>query len=360
MAKPKAKRYWVGFDLGGTKMLAGLYNDQGRLLATSRKKTRASDGVKAGVERLVQTIQEVLEKGGVTADQLGGIGVGSPGPLDLDRGILLETPNLGWKRVPLKAMLERTFGCPAVIGNDVDVGTYGEYRHGAAQGARCVVGVFPGTGIGGACIYEGRIVRGRAHSCMEIGHMKMEDGGRRCGCGGQGCLETVASRLAIAADAAMAVSRGEAPKLAAKAGASLPDIRSGALAEAIKEGDTAIDEIVRRAARYLGLAVANAINLLAPDVVVLGGGLVEAMPALYRDEVGRAAQAAVMPSFRHQYKLRLATLGDLAGIAGAAALARDTLGEAAAVAPTKKAPGKKKKAVKPKAPKAAKKGKRRG
>ncbi|MBM4077257.1 MAG: ROK family protein, partial [Planctomycetes bacterium] len=155
---------WLGFDLGGTKMNALLFDSKFDTIARRKKKTRGSDGIDACLERIRSTIEKTLEDANVSKSQLGGIGVGCPGPLDLDEGVILELPNLGWKNVPLKKLIEKDFECPVTICNDVDAGVYGEYRFGAARGARTAVGVFPGTGIGGGMIYEGKIFRGKVSS----------------------------------------------------------------------------------------------------------------------------------------------------------------------------------------------------
>lgn len=318
-----AKEFWIGFDLGGTKMMAMVFDKNFKALGSKRKKTKSSDG-ETGPERLVGVVEEALAEAKVDKDDLCGMGIGFPGPLDLNEGIVLESPNLGWKNFDLRGLLEKKFKCPVVVGNDVDVGTFGEYRFGAGQKARCCVGVFPGTGIGGGCIYEGKIIRGKKLSCLEIGHMQMIQNGRLCGCGRRGCLETLSSRLAIAAEASMAVYRGEAPHLAKIAGTDISQMRSGALAEAIHEGDDAIEAIVRNSARWLGIAIANTVNLLAPDVVVLGGGLVEAMKDIFVQEVEKAVDKFAMKSLADEVEIAAAKLGDDAGVMGAAALAKDT------------------------------------
>ncbi len=243
--KSPSKRYWLGFDLGGTKMMAVVFDGDFKPVASARAKTKGAEGADEVLLRIRGTIDEALQQAEIEADGLGGIGVGCPGPLDLDRGVILQAPNLGWHDVALKAALEKAFKCRTVIANDVDAGTYGEFRFGAGRGARCVLGVFPGTGIGGACVYEGRIIRGRTGSCMEIGHVRVEPDGRLCGCGRRGCLESVASRLAISAEAAAAVYRGEAPALRRLAGTDLAEIKSGTLAKAIKAGDSVMESIVR-------------------------------------------------------------------------------------------------------------------
>jgi glucokinase len=310
---------WVGFDLGGTKMNSVLFDRKFEPLARRRKKTRGAEGATVGVERIRATIEKLLEEGNVTKDRLGGIGVGCPGPLDLDDGVILAAPNLGWKDVPLKKILEKEFGCPVYICNDVDAGVYGEFRFGAATGARTTLGVFPGTGIGGGLVYEGKIFRGKKSSCLEIGHMPVVVDGAVCGCGRRGCLETVASRLALSAEIAKAAYRGQAPHILRVAGTDLANIRSGTIQEAIDAGDDIVEQILRDGAKYLGIALAGAVNLLAPDVIVLGGGLVEAMPSLYVEEVGKSLAKHVMPSYLKTYDLKVAKLGDDAGAMGAAA-----------------------------------------
>lgn len=314
----KSDESWVGFDLGGTKMLATVFDGNFKKLGRERKRTKGNEGAEAGVERVINTIDGALKDAKIEPGQLAGIGMACPGPLDLNKGILIEAPNLGWKNVPIKQHLERKYGCPVVILNDVDAGVYGEYRFGAGRDSRCVIGVFPGTGIGGGCVYEGRIIRGKVRSAMEIGHVRVAPG-PRCGCGRRGCLEAVASRLAISAAVAAAAYRGQAPHLVKQCGTDLSKIRSSALADSIKAGDTVVEQIVRDAAATIGVALGGIINVMSPDVVVLGGGLVEAMPKLFVEEVEKAARGTVMPSFEETFKVQVAKLGDDATSLGAAA-----------------------------------------
>lgn len=325
MQVARKKDHWVGFDLGGTKMMACVYDGDNRPKGTSRRRTKGQIGVKAGLKRIAATIHKALGEAGVQPGQLAGIGIGCPGPLDLDRGIMLETPNLGWKNAAVAGAIEKAFGCPAVIANDVDGGVYGEYRFGAARKARCVVGVFPGTGIGGGCVYEGSILRGKTGSCMEIGHFPVTPDGPLCGCGRRGCLEAYASRLAIAANCAAAAYRGSAPHLLEDVGTDIANIRSGAIARAIRAGDRAVEDIVREAARRIGWTMAGVVNLLAPDVVLLGGGLVEEMPEIFQGEVENSLDGRVMPSLKGTYTVTVAELGDDAGVTGMAAWARHVI-----------------------------------
>lgn len=313
------QKTWVGFDLGGTKMMAMVFDGQWRPLGRKRRKTKGHEGAKTGKERIIATIRDALEEANLAAAPLSGIGIGCPGLVDLEKGVILDSANLGWKNVRLQQELEEEFSCPVAVVNDVDAGVYGEYRHGAGRGARCVVGVFPGTGIGGGCIYQGEILRGKNVSCFEIGHFQVNPNGLPCGCGRSGCLETEASRLAVASAAAMAAFRGEAPNLLAAAGTNIADIRSGQLADAIKAGDAVIERIIRRSANMIGVAIGNVVNLLAPDIVVLGGGLVEAMPNLYVEEAESAARKRAAAPYSKSFKVVAARLGDDAAAVGAAA-----------------------------------------
>jgi glucokinase len=317
----EGQRYTVGLDLGGTKMMALVFDHKLKVVGRERKKTRAYEGADAGIDRIARTIQSAVDMASIKLSDVAAVGIGAPGQLDLEKGAIINSPNLGWKNVPLAKRLSSALSTPVIVSNDVDAGVYGEYAVGAAKGARCVVGIFPGTGIGGGCVYEGTLIRGGSRSCMEVGHLPLAADGALCGCGRRGCLETVASRLAIAGQAAAAAYRGEAPYLMKSTGCDIEKIRAGALADSVKAGDKAVELIVRHAAQWLGRGVAVMVNLLTPDVVLLGGGLVEAMADIYLKEVETAARANVMPAYEGSYRLVASSLGDDAVAAGAAAWA---------------------------------------
>lgn len=315
-------KVWVGFDLGGTKMLAVVYDEQFKPLGRKRRKTRGSQGADNGMARIESTIEKVLAELQIDHQRIAGIGIGCPGPVDTDNGRILQAPNLGWDDVNVADRLKKRFGCPVVALNDVDAGVYGEYRFGAAQGARCAVGIFPGTGIGGGCVYNGMILQGAGVSCMEIGHTRISSSVRTGGYAMPGTLEAEASRLTVAAEAVKAAYRGEAPYLMSHGGTDLADIRSGTIADAIEHGDIVIHSLVEEAARTIGLAVVNIVHLLAPDRIILGGGLVEAMEELIVGTVKKTARKHVMQAYRDRFDVVPATLGDDAGVLGAAAWAR--------------------------------------
>ena len=329
MSDESSRPHWIGFDLGGTKMLSIVFDADFQIVGRARKKTKANEGMEAGLKRIRATIVESIEDAGIQPKHIGGLGIGCPGPLDFEKGLIREAPNLGWTNVPIQKSIQDRFGFPVVLANDVDSGVFGETIFGAGRGARCVVGIFPGTGIGGGCVYEGRLLRGTNTSCMEIGHIPLLAGGPLDGAGNPGSLESVASRLAIAGAAAQAAYRGQAPALLSRAGTDIASIRSGALAHSIKKGDERVREIVFQAADQLGLAVVTLVHLLAPDVVVFGGGLIEAMPDILLPRIELTARSRILPSLRDGFRIVEAELGDNAAVMGAAALAQQSVQETA-------------------------------
>lgn len=306
-------------------MLAIAYDDQWKVIGRRRRKTRGREGSDQGIERIGSTIDRLLSESEISKDSIAGIGIGCPGPIDLENGRILTTPNLGWDDVEVGKFLKKRFDCPAVVLNDVDAGIFGEYEFGVAKGSRCAVGIFPGTGIGGGCVYEGRILQGAGISCMEIGHTRISSSTRGSGISLSGTVESEASRLTIAAEAAKAVMRGDAPYLRKHGGTDLAEIRSGAIADAIKNGDEAIKRLVIESCEAIGIAVVNIVHLLAPDKIVLGGGLVEAMEELFVGTVRKTARQNVMSVYKDRFEVVAAKLGDDAGVLGAAAWAKKQL-----------------------------------
>lgn len=329
MAKDETESYWIGFDLGGTKMLAVVFDSNFQRVGKARKKTKGNEGMEAGLKRINNTIKEALESAKVDKSQVKGLGIGCPGPLDLGKRRIRTAPNLGWDDVPVAESIEAEFGFPVAVANDVDAGVFGEYKFGAGKNARCVFGIFPGTGIGGGCVYEGKLFRGSNCTCMEIGHIPMMPEGPLDGAGNPGTLEALASRLAIASDAAQAAYRGHAPALLANAGTDLSDIRSGALSHSVKAGDKAVEQIITKACGHLAHSVVTVVHLLAPDVIVFGGGLIEAMPDVMLPTIEKVARKRVLPSLKDVFEIREAKLGDDAGVMGAAALAEQYVSELA-------------------------------
>lgn len=307
----------IGVDIGGTKMMATVFDGKFAKLGTCRKKSKGKNG-DSSESRVVKVVREALEDAG--NPKIAGIGVGSPGPLDPDTGVIIDTPNLGWKNFPLAQTLQDAFNVPVVVDNDVNVGTFGEYRCTPLRSCKHLLGVFPGTGIGGGIIIDGKILHGFSGAAGEVGHITIMPDGPFCGCGKRGCLEAVASRVAIAKEVAALAAREDAPYILEHCGTNLGDIRSGVLARAIEAGESMVEQVVRKAAYRIGIGVGNLINVLSPEAVVLGGGLVEAMEALFLEEVTRGVEEHAMPFLRKNVKITAAQLGDDAVVMGAAQL----------------------------------------
>lgn len=324
--KPVLKQvpFWIGFDLGGTKMLATVLDADYKVLGTARKATNGSDGLAKGKAKLVKTIQEAIQVAGVSPKGLKGIGIGCPGLVNPEKGILINAPNLGWSNVGLKQLLSTTFQVPVSVMNDVDAGTYGEYAMGAGKGARSVLGVFPGTGLGAGFVFNGELVQGATVSAMELGMIYLP--GTHIGSAEHGVvlLEDLTSRLSLAAQGGVACYRGQAEALNRKTAGNLRDLKSKALAGSLRAGDEGTMVMFSNSVRYLGLGVAMVVNLMAPDRIVLGGGLVEELPSLYvnmlKEEVARFA----LPSLAKPIKYVVAKLGGNAVAVGSVAWLRHT------------------------------------
>jgi glucokinase len=323
--KTKRKKIRIGFDLGGTKMLSAVYDEKYVLLGKAKRKTRGNRGAEEGIARILATLEESLEEAKVCQDDIASIGIAAPAPMNLKKGTLENPTNMRWGSVPLAKIVQERLKCPVRLINDVDAGTFGEYRFGAGKGSRSVLGVFPGTGLGGGFVLEGKLLTGRENPCMEIGHVQVLPNGLLCGCGRRGCLETVSSRLAVAAELAMAAFRGDAPHLFEAAGTDITKMGSHTIADAIAKGDKVVETIVRHSAEWLGIGIAGAVTLLLPDVVVLGGGMVEAMSEIYLREVTDSLKTNVFGDFAGRTKVRIAKCGDDAAVLGAAALGAEEI-----------------------------------
>ncbi len=324
--KPKAlikKKFWIGFDLGGTKMLATVMDADYNIVATAKKSTNGSDGPIKGKKKILTAIHEAIAVSGLDPKGIQGIGIGCPGLVDPSKGILLHAPNLGWHNVGLRKLLQGAFKVPVAVLNDVDAGTFGEFKLGAGTGARSLLGVFPGTGLGAGFVYNGQLVMGRAISCMELGNICMP--GTHIGSVEFGAviLEDLTSRLALASQAGVNCYRGQSPELDKKTQGNLRDMKSKALAGSFRAGDEAAMIMFRNSIRYLGMGVATVVNLFAPDHITLGGGLVEELPGLYlnllKEEVARFAMPELIKGLRYS----IARLGGNAVAIGSVAHLRE-------------------------------------
>jgi glucokinase len=316
-------RYIIGVDLGGTNIVVGAMRADGATRhAMHSVPTRPEEGADAVVARIAtaveRTITETCAETGATRADILGVGIGSPGPLDRETGIVIVTPNLGWRDFPLRDRVSAAVGLPATLDTDANCATFGDWGVGAARGARHVIGLTIGTGIGGGIILNGALFHGASDAAGELGHTSIDATGRRCGCGNYGCLEAYASGPAIAERAREALAGGEQSILPELVDGDLRRITAATVYAAEQRGDAVAGHVVRDTATFLGIGVANFLNIFNPEVVVLAGGVTQAGDALFeplRAEVRRRAFTPAVEACR----IVPGTLEGNAGVIGAIA-----------------------------------------
>jgi len=323
MPEPSSKsEHIVGVDIGGTKIYAGVFNTSLECIGKALVSTKAERGHEAVIERIVRCVLDAIDECDLKPDQIKGVGVGAPGAVDSENGRVIFAPNLEWKDVALKKALEKQLGVPVFLENDCNVCTLGVYETELKRKPQSVVGIFLGTGIGGGLILNGEIYSGFNRTAGEVGHMVLEVSGPKCACGNNGCFEALASRSALFRKIQNAVKDGQKTILTDMLGPDLEDLRSGDLRKAIRRGDKFVDHIVEEAAEYTGIAVANMINLINPEVVVLGGGVIEALEDEMMSIIVETATEYALSGTAKGIEIMASKLGDDAGITGGAVLAR--------------------------------------
>ena len=319
--------WYVGIDIGGTNLVVGLVPDGGgppqglRVRATLPE--RGADAVVADVARMTrESVREVLGAG--HRDDILGVGVGSPGPVDRASGTVVESPNLGWVKYPLRDRIQEMLDWPVVLDNDANCAAFGEWWVGAGRGTRSMVGVIIGTGIGGGIILDGQLVHGASDAAGELGHTTVAMAGRRCACGNYGCLEAYASGPNIAARAREGLEAGIPSVLTDLVEGDLSVITAETVYEAVVAGDRYASEVMTETARILGAGIASTINVLNPEAVVIMGGVTRAGPVLFdplRIEIRRRAFTVAAEACR----ILPAALPETAGVVGAAGVGRAVL-----------------------------------
>jgi glucokinase len=311
----------IGIDLGGTKTSTALVDRSGRIIAHDYQKTRVAEGQEAVVGHMLDSARRVMAQAQVTQAQVAAVGIGAPGPLEIETGIVVAPPNLpDWERVPLKQLIEDGLGIIAFIENDANAAALGEHRFGAGRGAKYMIYVTASTGIGGGLILDGILYHGASGMAGEIGHTTIIPYGPLCGCGNRGCLEALASGTSIARLARERVARGVPTLMADLAGGDLERITAKLVAEAASQGDVEAREILAEAMNYLGIGMANLVNLFNPQIIVIGGGLTN-MGELLFGPVRRAIDRHAFPTPAQAVQVVRAELGDKVGVLGAAAVA---------------------------------------
>lgn len=314
--KPRSmKKYVIGVDLGGTKITTAISSLTGDIIEKTTLATGSSLGEEVVLGRLMDSISMVLEASQIKEEEVRGIGIGSPGPLDSKRGVIITTPNLPFRNFDIVTPIRNRFGIPVFLDNDANVAALGEYTFGAGKGAQNIVYMTVSTGVGGGAVLNGRPYRGNTSNALEIGHMTIEPSSRhRCNCGNYGDVEALSSGTAIAKRAREAVEAGLETSLA-----GLDTITSYEVYQAYLEGDKVAIEILDTAFDYLGIAVANLILAFDPEIIVIGGG-VSKIGKLFFDKIKESASKRCFSFMVESTRILPSELGQDTGVVGAIAL----------------------------------------
>jgi glucokinase len=308
----------AGIDVGGTKIAGGVVDEQGKILATARRESPATDtnAIELAIEDLVAELRAQHE--------IVGVGVGAAGFVDSTRSIVLFAPNLAWRDEPLRTDLEARIDLPVVIENDANAAAWGEFTFGAGEDVQDTLLVTVGTGVGGGIVLNGQLHRGAFGVAAEIGHMRVVPDGRICGCGNRGCWEQYASGTALVRDTKDQARQGSliARSLLDRAGGDVEGINGPLITEAARDGDSFAREQLASLGRWLGEGIASLTAVLDPAVVVIGGGVSEAGDLLLDPVRAHFAANLTGRHYRPELQVRAALLGNKAGMIGAADLAR--------------------------------------
>ena len=317
-------RWVVGIDIGGTNLVVGTVPAEGgrpdAIRSASTEPERGPDAAVADVVAMSHAvIEETSARHGVGRESVVGVGIGCPGPLDLESGVVLKTPNLGWAGYPVRDRISSLLELPATLDNDANCATYGEWWQGAGRGSRSLAGITLGTGIGGGLILDGRLLRGASGCGGELGHTTIDFTGRRCACGNYGCLEAYASGPNIAARAREGIEAGDESLLVELVDGDLDRITAVTVYDALLQGDEYAQAVMLETAKILGAGIANVVNMFNPEVVVVVGGVTRAGDHLFtplRSEVRRRAFDVAVQACT----IVPGELADGAGVVGAAGI----------------------------------------
>lgn len=313
------KKYSIGIDLGGTKILIGLVEkESGKVVSHIKKKTKKEKGPENIVRKMVEGVEELLEESEKSFTEISSIGIGSAGQIDRKNGIIIGAPNLDCYNLNLKEILQNKFNIPVFVGNDVEVATIGEQKFGAGKGCADFVCVFVGTGIGSAIVKNGQIIYGATGTAGELGHIIVDLNGRPCACGAHGCLEAYASRSAIETRIEGALKKGRKSCISEYLEEGKA-ITSSMIRKSIEREDELVTQCVSEASEYLSGGLASVINLINPELIILGGGLIEAVDYFYKQTI-KKAKSKSLPVPAEKIRFSKTILGDYSGVIGAALL----------------------------------------
>ena len=304
-----SESYNICLDVGGTKVLGAIFNEKDEIIYRLKKRSKAGGDAAADVEKvIISVVEEMIEESGIDRKKLNAIASCAPGVIDQDKGVVVFTPNLPWRDYDIGSAMKKRFGVPFFVGNDVNLGVLGEHKFGAARGYHNVVGFFVGTGMGGGLILNDQLYTGHQFKAAEYGHMILDPEGPLCNCGQRGCLETFSSKQGMSAYIRQQVSRGRESMMAEAVQDGV--FRSKKLKKALAAGDRVAMEAVDRACHYLAVATGTMINTFSPDLVLYGGGVIEAVGDLFLEKVLAEVDRYCMPQIRNTVEIKIAQLGD--------------------------------------------------
>ncbi len=310
----------LAIDLGGTKIITALISNKGEMLARESCLTLADEGTEPVIERMLAAIDHLLTQRN-TSSQINSISIAAAGPIDVEKGIVTLSPNLpGWIDIPLRSIIEEKYQVNTFLLNDAKAAALGEHRFGAGRGANNLIYVTVSTGIGGGIIIDGKLYFGSSGGAGEVGHMTIDVNGPRCNCGNIGCWEMLASGTAVASEARRRIHEGEKSSLADMVGGKIENITAKEVSLAAQNGDVLASEVITRAVNYVGVGMVNLVNILNPELIIIGGGMSK-MGDLLFDPVRRIVKERAFKLSAQAVRIVPAQLGDDAGVIGAAVFA---------------------------------------
>lgn len=314
--------FYIGVDIGGTKISAGLVEENGYILTQRKQPTPKNAKPKEVFAVLLELLEDIIAQQKVSRNMIRGIGLGVPGIIDASGKEILVTPNINLAKFPLAKELEKKYKTKVLLGNDVNVGLLGEQWLGAAKRARDVVGIFPGTGIGGAIIINNQLVTGATGAAAEIGHMMIDFDGPMCSCGNSGCFEAFAGRWAIERDIKHAIENGARSVVTEILDGDLSAIKSKVIKESLKRKDPVVTDVMTKVSRVIGKSCISIKHILNPELIILGGGVIEGCGFFILPIVRDVVNADPFFASLDECKILESKLGDDAIILGGVALVR--------------------------------------
>ena len=312
-------RYYAGVDLGGTNTKIGIIGEDGEIIRRNSIKTQSHEGVEVTMTRIWQEIGKLCSQGGLTSDSLSGIGIGIPGPV-MDQEVVGFFANFPWEaNINLAELMKRISGIETKLENDVNVIAMGESKFGAGRGSSSAITVALGTGVGGGIVVGGRLISGVSGAGGEIGHMKLVQGGKLCGCGQRGCFEAYASATGIIREAVSRLAVNKQNMLFERVDGRIEEVEAKDIFDCAKAGDEFSQDIVEYASKYLAMGIGNLLNIINPERIILSGGVALAGDILL-DNVREKLENYAMPVTLKGMEIRQGTLGNDAGIKGSIAL----------------------------------------